>query len=59
MRLIIAPGLWLQKLTTRAPDDSMIECAIAALEPVLEADGIAVRRAAPAPVEPLLAPTPG
>ena len=59
MRLIIAPGLLLQKLTTRPPDDGMIECAIAALEPVLEADGIAVHRAAPAPVEPLLAPAPG
>lgn len=42
MRLLIAPGLALQKLTTREPDDSMVECAIAALEPVLAADGIAV-----------------
>jgi uncharacterized protein YqhQ len=40
MRALIAPGLALQKLTTREPDDSMIECAIAALEPVLAADGI-------------------
>ncbi|MCB9138361.1 MAG: DUF1385 domain-containing protein [Caldilineaceae bacterium] len=39
MRMIIAPGLALQKLTTREPDDSMIECAIAALVPVLRADG--------------------
>ena len=58
MRLIIVPGLMLQKLTTREPDDSMIECAIAALAPVLEADGIVVRQPAP-PVEALLAPTPG
>ncbi|MEZ4708873.1 MAG: DUF1385 domain-containing protein [Caldilineaceae bacterium] len=41
MRLLIAPGLLLQKMTTRAPDDSMVECAIRALEPVLAADGIA------------------
>lgn len=34
-RAISAPGLWLQRLTTKEPDDSMIEVAIAALEPVL------------------------
>lgn len=39
MRMLIAPGLWLQKMTTREPDDSMVECAIAALQPVLIADG--------------------
>jgi len=38
-RLLVLPGLWLQKLTTREPDDGMVECAIAALEPVLAADG--------------------
>jgi uncharacterized protein YqhQ len=43
MRVLIAPGLALQRLTTREPDDSMIECAIAALEPVLAADGIDAR----------------
>ncbi|MCL4858872.1 MAG: DUF1385 domain-containing protein, partial [Caldilineaceae bacterium] len=42
MRLLIAPGLALQKLTTREPDDGMIECAIIALKPVLAADGIVV-----------------
>jgi uncharacterized protein YqhQ len=42
MRLLIAPGLALQRLTTREPDDSMIECAITALQPVLAADGIVV-----------------
>lgn len=39
MRLLIAPGLALQKLTTREPADEMVACAIAALEPVLVADG--------------------
>ncbi|MCB0230237.1 MAG: DUF1385 domain-containing protein [Anaerolineae bacterium] len=53
MRVLIAPGLGLQKLTTREPDLTMLECAIAALVPVLAADGIVVqsdgvaRRAAP------------
>ena len=42
MRALIAPGLALQKLTTREPDDSMLECAIAALKPVLAADGLAL-----------------
>ena len=40
IRALIAPGLWLQKLTTREPDEAMLECAIAALKPVLAADGI-------------------
>jgi uncharacterized protein YqhQ len=40
VRLLIVPGLSLQRLTTREPDNAMIECAIAALKPVLAADGI-------------------
>ena len=35
MRLLIAPGLWLQGFTTRQPDPSMIEVAIAALRRLL------------------------
>lgn len=34
-RVISQPGLWLQRLTTYEPDDSMIEIAIAAVTPVL------------------------
>jgi len=29
--LMTAPGLWLQRITTQPPDDSEVECAIAAL----------------------------
>lgn len=29
VRIISAPGMWLQRLTTKEPDDSMIEVAIA------------------------------
>jgi uncharacterized protein YqhQ len=36
---IIAPGLWLQKLTCQEPDEDQIEVAIEALTSVLEADG--------------------
>ena len=31
-RIISAPGMWLQKITTKEPDDGMIEIAIAALK---------------------------
>ena len=34
-KLLTAPGLWLQNFTTNEPDDSMIECAIAALKAVI------------------------
>ena len=34
--LIGKPGLWLQKLTTREPDDGMIEVAIASVEAVFD-----------------------
>jgi uncharacterized protein YqhQ len=35
MRPIVLPGLWLQRLTTREPDDGMLEVALAALQAVL------------------------
>jgi uncharacterized protein YqhQ len=38
MRVIIAPNLALQRLTTREPDDEMLEVAIAALKAVLEGE---------------------
>lgn len=38
VRWLLAPGLALQGLTTREPDDSMIECAIASLNRVMQRD---------------------
>jgi len=38
-RFISAPGMWLQHITTKEPDDSMIECAIAAVKEVIPDDG--------------------
>ena len=38
-RVISAPGKWLQRVTTREPDDTMIECAIAAMNKVIPEDG--------------------
>jgi uncharacterized protein YqhQ len=41
VRAILAPGLALQKMTTRPPDLSMLEVGIVALKAVLVADGVA------------------
>ncbi len=38
VRIISAPGLWLQSLTTREPDDSQLEIALAALRRVIETE---------------------
>lgn len=53
MRFLIAPGLAMQRLTTREPDESMLEVAIAALHPVLVADGLEV----PLATAPVMAPS--
>ncbi len=34
-KIVSAPGLWIQRLTTKEPDDSMIEIAIASVKAVL------------------------
>ena len=34
-RIIAAPGLWIQRITVKEPDDSMIEIAIAAMKEVI------------------------
>ena len=38
-RIIAAPGLWMQRITTQEPDDSMIEVAIAAMKDVIPENG--------------------
>ena len=38
-RIISAPGMWMQHITTQEPDDSMIEVAIAALKDVIPENG--------------------
>ncbi len=37
-RIISAPGLWLQHLTTDEPDSTQLEIAIAAMKPCIPAD---------------------
>ncbi len=34
-RILSAPGLYIQRLTTKEPDDKQIECAIAAIKPCI------------------------
>jgi len=38
MKILLTPGLWLQALTTRQPDDSQLEVALAAFKKVIEKD---------------------
>ena len=38
-KIIAAPGMWAQRITTREPDDSMIEVAIAAMKEVIPENG--------------------
>ena len=38
MKALLTPGLWLQKFTTREPDDKQLEVALAALKSVLHAE---------------------
>ena len=40
VRAILAPGLWLQRLTTREPDDNQLEVALSALRKVVELDQV-------------------
>ena len=36
LNIVSAPGLWLQRITTKEPDDAMIEVAIASVEAVFD-----------------------
>lgn len=56
VRWLLAPGLALQGLTTREPDDTMIECAIAALKRVTRRDiaGMAPSASIEEPLPPLV-----
>lgn len=38
VRILAAPGLWMQRLTTKEPDDSMIEIALASFKAVIDED---------------------
>ncbi len=38
-RILATPGLWAQRITTKEPEDEMIECAIEAMKAVIPDDG--------------------
>lgn len=38
-KIVTAPGLWMQRITVKEPDDKMIEAAIAAMEAVIPENG--------------------
>jgi uncharacterized protein YqhQ len=38
-KLLFLPGIWVQKITTKQPDDSMIEVAICSMQEALAANG--------------------
>ena len=40
LRFMVAPGMWLQRITTRAPSEDQVEVAISALEGALALDGV-------------------
>ncbi len=48
LNLLLLPGLWLQKLTTREPDDDQIEVALIALKTTLEKEELRARGEFPA-----------
>jgi uncharacterized protein YqhQ len=43
IHVLLMPGLWLQSMTTRQPDDRQLEVAIAAMSKALETDGSTAR----------------
>lgn len=54
VRALMSPGLWLQSMTTKEPDDSQMEVALAALKEVIEIDSEV--ETPPPPDSPLSAP---
>jgi uncharacterized protein YqhQ len=56
VRILMKPGLWLQRLTTREPDLSQLEVAIASLRAVLTAEQLAEVEARVGRTTPQLAP---
>ncbi len=46
VKVVLWPGMQMQHLTTNEPDDSMLECAISAMQQVLEREELEAARAA-------------
>src|SRR4029077_20722272 len=56
VRVLMRPGLWLQKLTTREPDRDHLEVAITSLRAVMTADQLAEVEARAGTLVPAIAP---
>jgi uncharacterized protein YqhQ len=54
VKIILAPGIWLQSMTTREPDNDQLEVAIAALQGAIDADQGII--ATPTPTSPTETP---
>ncbi|HTR80082.1 MAG TPA: DUF1385 domain-containing protein [Bacteroidota bacterium] len=46
-RILVAPGLWLQKITTKEPDESQMEVSLAAIRAALRLDEESVQEKSP------------
>ncbi|MBN1693603.1 MAG: DUF1385 domain-containing protein [Dehalococcoidales bacterium] len=51
MKVILAPGLWLQSMTTGEPDDKQLEVAIVAVTKAVEIDNAEEAEPAPVPTD--------
>ena len=49
MRVLMRPGIWLQKITTQEPDDSQIEVAVTSFEEVLRREAEATQSSSESP----------
>jgi uncharacterized protein YqhQ len=47
VKIILAPGLWVQSFTTREPDNGQLEVAIAAMKAAVEADNLQLEAVTP------------
>ncbi len=45
VKVLLWPGMQMQRMTTREPDDSMVEVAIAAMQPIIAREDLEERRA--------------
>ena len=45
VKVVLWPGLQLQRMTTRQPDDSMVEIAVAAMQPIIAREELEAARA--------------
>ncbi len=48
LKVMLLPGMWLQKLTTREPTDDQLEVALTALQKTLEKEALAAENSLPA-----------